>query len=137
MTDEKCDENAWDDEACGDRIARVDVVDGVYGVVIHFDEVRNADENRRGTKTKRYAEEGAGEMNRAHEICDVYETIARGETLRLCNAFRPNWTKSCGRNCSGGFSVLRLFATGSNLGDEKFSLSSSDIAELENRSLEK
>lgn len=49
MTDEKrqCDENAWDDEACRDRIARVDVVDDVYGVVIHFDEVRNADENRR------------------------------------------------------------------------------------------
>jgi len=40
-------ENAWDDEACGDRIARVDVVDDVYGVVIHFVEVRNADDNRR------------------------------------------------------------------------------------------
>jgi hypothetical protein len=50
MTDEKrqCDErNAWVDEACGDRIARVDIVDDVYGVVIHFVEVRNADENRR------------------------------------------------------------------------------------------
>jgi len=70
------------------------------------------------------------------QICDVYETIARGDTLRLCNAFRPNWTKSWGRNCSGGFSEC-LVATGSNLGDEKFSLSSSDMAELENRSLEK
>jgi hypothetical protein len=39
-------ENAWDDEACGDRIARVDVVDDVCGMVIHFIEVRNADENR-------------------------------------------------------------------------------------------
>ena len=80
---------------------------------------------------------GCGEMNRAHEICDVYETIARGDTLRLCKAFRPNWTKSWGRNCSGGFSDCCLVATGSNLGDEKFSLSSSDIVELENKSLEK
>jgi hypothetical protein len=51
MTDEMYEavqrENAWDDEACGDRIARVDVVDDVCGVVIHFVEVRNADENRR------------------------------------------------------------------------------------------
>jgi hypothetical protein len=39
-------ENAWD-EACGDRIARVDVVDDVCGMVIHFIEVRNADEKRR------------------------------------------------------------------------------------------
>jgi hypothetical protein len=51
MTDEMYEavqrENAWDDEACGDRIARVDVVDDVCGMVIHFIEVRNADENRR------------------------------------------------------------------------------------------
>jgi hypothetical protein len=51
MTDEKYEavqrENAWDDEACGDRIARVDVVDDVCGMVIHFIAVRNADENRR------------------------------------------------------------------------------------------
>lgn len=51
MTDEMYEavqrENAWDDEACGDGIARVDVVDDVCGVVIHFIEVRNADENRR------------------------------------------------------------------------------------------
>jgi len=40
-------ENAWDDEACGDRIARVDVVDDVCGMVIHFIEVRNADEKSR------------------------------------------------------------------------------------------
>jgi hypothetical protein len=40
-------ENAWDDEACGDRIARVDVVDDVCGMVIHFIEVRNADKKRR------------------------------------------------------------------------------------------
>jgi len=44
MTDEKYEavrrENAWDDEACGDRIARVDVVD-VCGMVLHFIEVRN------------------------------------------------------------------------------------------------
>lgn len=89
-----------------------------------------------GTRTKRYVVEGGGEMIRAHEICDVYGTIARGDTLRLRNAFRPNWTKSWGRNCSGGFSEC-LVARGSNLGDEKFSLSSSDIAELENKSLEK
>jgi hypothetical protein len=48
MTDEMYEavqrENAWDDEACGDRIARVDVVDDVCGMVIHFIEVRNADE---------------------------------------------------------------------------------------------
>ena len=40
MTDEKYEavrrENAWDDEACGDRIARVDVIDDVCGMVIHF-----------------------------------------------------------------------------------------------------
>jgi hypothetical protein len=51
MTDEKYEavqrENAWNDEACGDRIARVDVVDDVCGMVIHFIAVRNADENRR------------------------------------------------------------------------------------------
>ena len=51
MTDEMYEavqrENAWDDEGCGDRIARVDVVDDVCGMVIHFIEVRNADENRR------------------------------------------------------------------------------------------
>jgi hypothetical protein len=44
MTNEKYEavrrENAWDDEACGDRIARVDVVD-VCGMVLHFIEVRN------------------------------------------------------------------------------------------------
>jgi len=54
MTDEKYEavqrENAWDDEACGDRIARVDVVDYVCGMVIHFIEVRNADENRRALR---------------------------------------------------------------------------------------
>jgi len=52
MTDEKYEavrrENAWDDEACGDRIARVDVVDDVCGMVIHFIEVRNADERIEG-----------------------------------------------------------------------------------------
>jgi len=56
MTNEKDEavrrENAWNDEACGDRIARVDVVDDVCGMVIHFVEVRNADENRRGTKIR-------------------------------------------------------------------------------------
>ena len=54
MTDEEYEavrrENAWDDEACGDRIARVDVVDYVCGMVIHFIEVRNADENRRALR---------------------------------------------------------------------------------------
>jgi hypothetical protein len=56
MTNEKYEavrrENAWNDEACGDRIARVDVVDDVCGMVIHFVEVRNADENRTGTKIR-------------------------------------------------------------------------------------
>jgi hypothetical protein len=51
MTDEKYEavrrENAWDDEACGDRIARVVIVDDECGMVIHFIEVKNADENRR------------------------------------------------------------------------------------------
>jgi hypothetical protein len=54
MTDEKYEavrrENAWDDEACGDRIARVDVVDDVCGMVIHFIEVRNADEKKRALR---------------------------------------------------------------------------------------
>jgi len=71
------------------------------------------------------------------QLFEIYGIIARGDTLRLCSAGRPNWTKSWGRNCSGGFSAWCLFVAGSNFGDEKFSLSSSDMAELEKGSLEK
>ena len=86
MTDEMYEavqrENAWDDEACGDRIARVDVVDDVCGMVIHFIEVRNADENRRALRPgARWLMETAKWMGL--QLFEIYETIARGDTLRL------------------------------------------------------
>lgn len=53
--------------------------------------------------------------------------------LRLWRAGRPNVTKSCGRNCSGGLSIRSLFRTGSNV-EDTFSLSSEEW-EAENGSL--
>ena len=68
MTDEMYEavqrENAWDDEACGDRIARVDVCRRRVWVVIHFIEVRNADENRRVLRPgARWLADRDGKMN--------------------------------------------------------------------------
>ena len=76
MTDEMYEavqrENAWDDEACGDRIARVDVVDNVCGVVIHFIEVRNADENRRALRPgARWLDDRDGKMNGVATLWDL------------------------------------------------------------------
>jgi len=76
MTDEMYEavqrENAWDDEACGDRIARVDIVDDVCGVVIHFIEVRNADENRRVLRPgARWLVDRDGKMNGVATLRDL------------------------------------------------------------------
>jgi len=77
MTDEEYEavrrENAWDDEACGDRIARVDVVDYVCGMVIHFIEVKNADENRRKVLRPgaRWLMDGGGEMKGVATLRDL------------------------------------------------------------------
>jgi len=66
MTDEKYEavrrENAWDDEACGDRIARVDVVD-VCGMVLHFIEVRNEEMRIDGYWDQALGGWGSDEMN--------------------------------------------------------------------------
>jgi len=66
---------------------------------------------------------------------DHYDTSAiRGDDmLRLWSAGRPNVTKSCGRNCSGGLSMRSLFRMGSNV-DDTFSLSSEEC-EAKNGSL--
>jgi len=78
MTDEMYEavqrENAWDDEACGDRIARVDIVDDVCGVVIHFIEVRNADENRRVLRPgARWLVDRDGKMNGVATLRDLWD----------------------------------------------------------------
>lgn len=84
----------------------------------------------------RFAMDRDGMMDR-RRVLDTYATIVRGEgPLRACRAGRPNVTKSCGKKWSGGFSECCLLTAGSNLGDDRFSLSSSDISEPEKGSLE-